>query len=138
MAESYIMDYIKISYALAWADKKLQDEELHFIKAIKDDLELTNEQRLIVDEWERRPVNLNEIMEMDFNSLSLEQKKYILFLTIGIAKTDGIITDDENKFIHDLKYLLGLDNIYGNNLADIEKKLIKELKDSMQLYGGAT
>jgi tellurite resistance protein len=123
-----IIDYIKILYALAWADKKIQKEELNILHQIKDNFELTIEQQQIVGAWENSPITWNDLLEIDFNKFSLEQKKNILFLAISIVKSDGIATDDENKLLKDIQNSLDLSNIS-------EDDLIKEIKDSQNLYG---
>ena len=122
------MDYIKILYALAWADKKIQKEELSILHEVRNNFELTDDQKQIVDGWEKNPVAWNDLAEINFNNFSLDQKKNILFLAISIANSDGITTDDENKFISDIKDTLGLKDIS-------EDDLIKEIKDSQNLYG---
>ena len=63
-----ILDYIKILYALAWADKKLQKEELDILHEVKEELELADDERKIVDEWDKKPVTWNDVMEINFNN----------------------------------------------------------------------
>lgn len=124
-----IIDFVKILYALAWADNKLQKEELNLLDQIIDDFELNDSQRKIVQSWVKNTITLKDLEDIDFDSFPLEQKKYILTLAVAIAKSDGIVTNDEKEFIEELKTLLDLDYL---TLDD----LLNEIKASQELYGG--
>jgi len=123
-----ILDYLKVLYALAWADKKLQTEELDILHGIKEDFELNEDELKLVEEWKKRPVVWNDLMDINFDSFSLEQKKHILFLAFTIVKADGLVTGDEDKFLNDIRTTLDLESIS-------EDDLINEIKTSQKLYG---
>jgi DnaJ-domain-containing protein 1 len=124
-----ILDFVKILYALAWADNKLQKEELILLDQIIDDFELDDSQRKIVQSWAKNAITLKDLKDINFNSFPLEQKKYILTLAVAIAKSDGIVTKDEKEFIEEMKTLLDLNYL---TLDD----LLNEIKASQELYGG--
>jgi len=124
-----ILDFVKILYALAWADNKLQKEELILLDQIIDDFELDDSRRKIVQSWGKNALTLKDLKDIDFNSFPLEQKKYILTLAVTIAKSDGIVTKDEKEFIEEMKTLLDLEHL---TLED----LLNEIKASQELYGG--
>jgi tellurite resistance protein len=124
-----IIDFVKILYALAWADKKLHKEELNSLDQIIDNFEFNDDQRKVVQSWIKNEITLKDLEDIDFDSFPLEQKKYILTLAVTIAKSDGIITNDEKQFIEELKTLLDLDYL---TLDD----LLNEIKVSQELYGG--
>jgi tellurite resistance protein len=126
---SNLIDFVKILYALAWADKKLQKEELNLLDQIIDDFELNDDQRKKMQSWVKNAITLKDLKDIDFGSFPLEQKKYILTLAVTIAKSDGIVTNDEKEFIEELKTLLELDYL---SLDD----LLNEIKASQELYGG--
>ena len=124
-----ILDYLKILYALAWADNKLQKEELNLLGQIADNFELDENQKKIVQNWATNPISLKDLKKIDFSSFQMEQKKYILTLALAIAKSDGIVTQDEKEFIEEIQSLLDMKDL---NFDD----LMNELKSSQELYSG--
>lgn len=124
------LDYLKILYGLARADKKIVDEGIGLLNEITDLLELTEKEKTIVNEWSINPITFDELMNVNFNSFSSDQKKHILFLAISIANVDGIVTEDKVKFINDLKSKLEIKELS-------EDILISDIQDSLSKYGNA-
>ncbi len=127
-SQQALMDYCKVLYALAWADKKLQQEELILLREIINSMGFSEEEMKIIEKWEEIPISQEEFWEINFASFSIEQKKHILLLAISVAKADGLIVEDEEVFIENLKKALTLENI-------TEGDLVQEIKNSIELYG---
>ncbi len=124
------IDYIKVLFAIAWADNELQEEESALLSEVILSFELTESDFKQIEEWKKNPVKLVDLKNIDFNSFPIEQKKHILLLTLSVAKADCVVTKEEVYFVSEFKKMLGLEDVS-------EAELISDVHESMDIFGGS-
>ncbi len=122
------LDYIKILFAIAWADSELQKEEQDLLSEVILSLQFNEEEIRVAERWKTKPVIFEDIQSIDYQQFSHEQKMHILLLSGSVVKADGVVTDEERTFVDRLKKLLDLESI------DIED-IISDIEDSIDIFG---
>ncbi len=122
------IDYVKVLFAIAWADNELQEEESALLSEVMTSFDLTTSDVSQIEKWKKTPVRLEDLKSIDFNSFPMEQKKHILLLTLSVAKADGIVTKEEGLFVTEFKKLLALEDVS-------EAELISDVQESMDIFG---
>ena len=123
MVTSTEFDYLRVLYALAWADGKIVGEEAELLTRAAEFFHLSEEQHRELDEWAAEPRSLSDLQKIDFSSWIEEQKIHVYLLALEIAKADGVRTQGEGEFLQELRMLLGLkdesdDAILARTAAD--------------------
>lgn len=122
--------YMKILYAIAWSDDRLEPKEIALLKDLASTVKFTAEQVKNQEEWNTSPVHIRDLCEGDVTGFSLEQRQHLLFLAMTVARADGTVAPSEKQDIRLLRDLLGL--------TDIEyKDLVEEIEAANKLYGGS-
>lgn len=122
------LDYIKILFAIAWADNELQKEELDILSEVVESLDFDEKDREKAKGFHKKYVGFEDIENIDYEQFSKDQKIHILLLAGSVVKADGIVTEEEVTFVDRLKKLLDLEDVdYDDIISDIE--------DSMDIFG---
>ncbi|MBK8395011.1 MAG: TerB family tellurite resistance protein [Leptospiraceae bacterium] len=129
MRKENTMDILKIFFAFAWIDHTITKEESAILAEIKSWFELSDLEKQIIIEWEQSPIPLNELLLIDYNNFSSEQKELVIYLLEYLAKSDSKITTEEIIVIRMIKEKM--------ELLDLKMETIAEnIKRSIKLYTG--
>lgn len=121
-------DYLKVLFALAWADQKIQHEEMSFLDQVIGTMSISAQESKEIECMKSSPVSLKDLQDINFSKHSLDQRKFLLLLAYGIARADGIVTSEEVDFLEELQSLLSLTNTTYEDL-------IEEIEYDLKLYG---
>jgi hypothetical protein len=129
MRKENTMDILKIFFAFAWLDHTITEEESKILAEIKSWFDLSDSEKKIIIEWEKSPIPLTDLLLIDYNNFSLEQKELVIYLLEYLAKSDSKITTEEIKVINMIKEKMGL--------LDLKMETIVEnIKRTIKLYNG--
>ena len=92
-------------FTIAWADRKLQDEEKILIRDMLTEYELTGSLQEKVDHWFETPVSINEV---DWTILSDEGRAFLYVSAVRIAAADNVVEAREKTTLSDMAKAMDL------------------------------
>ncbi|HPQ72195.1 MAG TPA: DUF533 domain-containing protein [bacterium] len=100
-----LKNFLKAVFALAWADRVIQQEEQDALREMLLSYELSPELSACTEEWFTTPVQISSV---DFSCFSEEAKSFVYLSAWLIAKADGKIAPEENTVLRELAARLNL------------------------------
>ena len=97
---------LKLLVALAWADGKVDEEELEVVEAMFDTFEADKTTAEEIRQWAKTPRSLDDV---DVKGLAKEDAELVLYQAVLLTYIDGEQTEKEIKLLDDFMVKLGLE-----------------------------
>ena len=96
---------LKLLVALAWADGRVDDEEMEIVKAVVDAFDADTATRDEVLEWAKTPRTLEDV---DVTGLTVDDAELVLFQAVLLTYIDGEQSEKEIELLNEFIGKLGL------------------------------
>jgi len=96
---------LKLLVALAWADGRVDEEEMEVVEAMFDTFEADEETAAEIREWAKISRSLDDI---DTEGLTKDDAGLVLYQAVLLTYIDGEQTEKEVKLLDDFMVKLGL------------------------------
>lgn len=83
-------------FAIAWADRSLQEEEQILLRAFVNACEVPSELSARIETWFKQPVSIEAI---DWDCFGDEAKAFIYVAAYRVARVDNLITSEEEDML---------------------------------------
>ncbi len=96
---------LKLLVALAWADGRVDEEEMEVVEAMLDTFEADKEGGDEIREWAKTPRTLDDV---DVSDLKKEDAGLVLYQAVLLTYIDGEQSDTETELLGQFMAKLGL------------------------------
>jgi uncharacterized membrane protein YebE (DUF533 family) len=87
---------LKLLVALAWADGRVDEEEMEIVKAMLDSFNASEEEENDIREWAKTPRSLDDI---DTSGLGEEDADLVLYQAVLLTFIDGEQSEKETELL---------------------------------------
>ena len=105
MVDDNKMKLLKVLVALAWADGRVDAEEMEVVHAVLDSFEADGDTVKEIVAWAKEPRSLDDV---DLSSLSPEDAELVLYQAVLLTFIDGEQSDKEVSLLDEFVTRLGL------------------------------
>ena len=114
----------KVLVALAWADGKVDAEEMEVVYAVLDTFGADARTVAEVVEWAKTPRTLDNV---DLNGLSVEDAQLVLYQAVLLTFIDGEQSEKEVTLLNEFVGRLGVDKDAADSILSNATARAKEL-----------
>jgi uncharacterized tellurite resistance protein B-like protein len=124
MLDQTKMKLLKLLVALAWADGKVDEEELEIVEAMLDTFEANHEEGAEIREWAKQERSLADI---DVSDLTEDDADLVLFQAVLLTYIDGEQTEKEVVLLNEFIEKLGIPSDRAAEVLERANEKAKEL-----------
>jgi uncharacterized membrane protein YebE (DUF533 family) len=115
---------LKLLVALAWADGRVDEEEMEIVEAMLDSFQADEETAITIRAWAKQPRSLDDI---DVSDLTIEDAELVLFQAVLLTFIDGEQTEKEVELLAEFIAKLGLEKEHADAVLSSATARAKEL-----------
>ncbi len=129
MDENVKRKLLKMLVALAWADGRVDEEEMEVVYAVIDAFNVGEELKEELVEWAKSPRTLDDVDTEDLTESDLE---LVLFQAVVLTYIDGEQSDKEVQLLNDFIAKIGMDKAQADAVLASATERAKELLPELQ------
>ena len=115
---------LKLLVALAWADGRVDEEEMEIVEAMLDSFEASDEESNEIRVWAKMPRSLDDI---DTTGLTEEDADLVLYQAVLLTFIDGEQSDKETTLLNAFIDKLNIPSERARDVLDRATTRAKEL-----------
>ncbi len=118
---------LKLLVALAWADGRVDEEEMEIVEAVLDSFEASEEEGNEIRTWAKTPRSLDDV---DASGLTEEDADLVLFQAVLLTFIDGEQSEKENEL---LSQFIGKLNMPADRAKDVLERATSRAKELLPI-----